>query len=61
VALLVFFEVDGEPIAVLLDCLELATSHTGETMGITLGEILEDYGISSKVSKNPTRSGGVGH
>jgi hypothetical protein len=60
-ALLIYFELDGEPVVVLLDCVEVATSHTGETMGMTLGEILEDYGISSKVSKNPTQSGGVGH
>jgi hypothetical protein len=51
--LTVHFEHNGTPVALLLDIVEVAKSHSGETLATTLAKILEDYGISDKVSINP--------
>jgi hypothetical protein len=50
IALTVHFEHDGTPVCLLLDILELAKSHTGRNLAIAFAKVLEDYGISDKVS-----------
>jgi hypothetical protein len=49
VALTVHFEHEGNPMAFLLDIVEVAASHSGETLAAAFAMILEDYGISDKV------------
>jgi len=39
----------------LLDIVELARSHTGINLAAAFAKILEDFGISDKVSKLPRR------
>ena len=36
----------------LLDIVEVAKSHSGETLATAFAKILNDFGISEKVSKN---------
>ena len=43
VALTVHFEHNGTPIALLLDIIEVATSHLGKTLATTFAKILKDY------------------
>jgi len=50
VAITVHLEHQGEPIAMLLDIVEVAKSHTGENLASAFAKILEDYGISEKVT-----------
>jgi hypothetical protein len=47
----VHFEKDGVSMAMLLDLVEVAQSHSGENLARTFARILDDFGISSKVSK----------
>ena len=49
VAQTVHFEHNGTPMSFLLDIVEVATSHTGDTLATAFAKILEDYGISDKV------------
>ena len=49
-AVTVHFERDGEPIALLLDIVEVPFSHTGVNLARAFADILEDFGISDKVS-----------
>ena len=51
VAQTVHFEQNGVPITFLLDIVEVAASHTGETLAAAFAKILEDYRISDKVCK----------
>jgi hypothetical protein len=39
--------------AFLLDIVEVAASHSGETLAAAFAKILEDYGISDKVCIYP--------
>jgi len=39
----------------LLDIVELARSHSGVNLATAFSKILEDFGISNKVSKVPLR------
>jgi hypothetical protein len=51
VAVTVHFEKDGEPISMLLHIAELACSHSGINLAAAFAKILEDFGISDKVSR----------
>jgi hypothetical protein len=50
VAVTVHLEKDGAPIAMLLDLVQVARSHTGIVLAATFAKILEDFGIAHKVS-----------
>ena len=50
VAVTVHFEKDGVPIAMLLDIIEVAESHSGLNLSAAFAKILNDFGISDKVS-----------
>jgi hypothetical protein len=39
--------------AFLLDIVEVAASHSGENLAVAFAKVLEEYGISDKVSINP--------
>jgi hypothetical protein len=49
VAVSVHFEVDGVPVAMLLDLVEVARSHSGFNLAAAFAKILNDFGISHKV------------
>jgi hypothetical protein len=49
VAVTVHFEHNGVPIAMLLDIVEVARSHSGLNLAEAFGKILQDFGISDKV------------
>ena len=49
-AVTVHFENEGVPMAMLLDIVELARSHSGFNLAAVFAKILEDFGISDKVS-----------
>jgi hypothetical protein len=50
VAVTVHFEEDGVPISMLLDLVEVATSHSGLNLAAAFAKILDDFGIADKVS-----------
>jgi len=50
VAVTVHFEQWGKPICLLLDIVEVAKLHSGINLARAFADILEDYGISHKVS-----------
>jgi hypothetical protein len=50
VAVTVHFEIDGVPMSMLLDLKEVATSHSGLNLAAAFVQILDDFGISAKVS-----------
>jgi hypothetical protein len=50
VAVTVHFEKEGEPVSMLLDMVQVAESHAGLTLAAVFAKILEDFGISDKVS-----------
>ena len=47
---MVHFENEGVPMAMLLDIMELTRSHSGLNLAAAFAKILEDFGISDKVS-----------
>lgn len=49
IAVTVHFEDKGVPIAMLLDIVEVACSHSGVNLAAAFAKILEDFGISDKV------------
>jgi hypothetical protein len=51
VAVTVHFEIDGVPMCILLDLVEVAESHSGINLAAAFANILEEFGISDKVSK----------
>lgn len=51
-AVSVHFEDKGVPVAMLLDIVELARSHSGFNLAVAFAKILDDFGISDKVSVN---------
>lgn len=55
IAVTVHFENEGVPVSMLLDIVELARSHSGINLAAVFAKILEDFGISDKVSKLPQR------
>ena len=50
VAVMVHFEQNGEPMCLLLDLVEVATSHSGRNLAAAFAKILTDFGIGHKVS-----------
>lgn len=53
VAVTVHFEQDGMPISLLLDIIEVAESHTGQTLAAEFAKVLEGFGVADKVSESP--------
>ena len=51
VAVSVHFENDGVPVAMLLDIVEVAESHSGGNLALAFSGILDEFGISNKVSQ----------
>lgn len=49
-AITVHLEVDGKPLCLLLDAVEIARSHTGTALAGEFARILEEFGIAHKVS-----------
>jgi hypothetical protein len=50
VAITVQFEVNGTPMCILLDLVEVAESHSGLNLAAVFARILDKFGISEKVS-----------
>jgi hypothetical protein len=50
VAITVHFEVNGTPMCILLDLVEVAESHSGLNLAVVFARILDEFGISEKVS-----------
>ena len=50
VAITVHFEVDGVPIRMLLDLVEVAESHSGVNLAAAFAGVLDEFGIADKVS-----------
>ena len=50
-AVTIHFKNEGVPMAMLLDIIELAHSHSSFNLVAAFAKILEDFGISDKVSK----------
>ena len=51
VTVTVHFEIKGEPICLLLNIVEVAKSHSGVNLAAAFAHILNEFGISDKVSK----------
>jgi len=49
VAITVHLEQNGEPLAMLLDLVEVPKSHTGYNLALAFVKVLKDFGISDKV------------
>jgi len=49
VAITVHFEHEGNPIAMLLDLVEVAKSHSGVNLATAFAEVLEEFSVSDKV------------
>jgi hypothetical protein len=49
IAVTVHFEIDGVPMCMLLDLVEVATSHSGMNLAAAFAQILNEFGISEKV------------
>ena len=49
IAMTVHFEVDGVPMCLFLDLLEVVSLHSGKNL--EFAQILDDYGVFKKVSK----------
>jgi hypothetical protein len=50
IAVTVHYELEGSPICLLLDLVEVATSHSGVNLAAAFAKILDDFGIGDKVS-----------
>lgn len=50
IAVTTHFEKNGEPMCILLDLVEVAQSHSGLNLAAAFVSVLEDFGISDKVS-----------
>jgi hypothetical protein len=50
VAVTIHFEKKGIPVSMLLDLIQVATSHSGVNLANAFAKVLEDFGISDKVS-----------
>ena len=46
----IHFKNKGVPVSMLLDIVELVCSHSGINLAVAFAKILEDFGISDKVS-----------
>ena len=49
-AVTVHFEKDGKAVSMLLDMVQVAESHSGLALAAAFAKILEDFGITDKVS-----------
>ena len=54
VAVTVHFERDGKPMCLILDVVEVVMSHSGANLAAAFAQILEQFGISDKVSLHMT-------
>lgn len=52
VAVTVHFEIEGKPMSMLLDMVEVATAHSGVNLAVVFADILKEFGISAKVSNS---------
>jgi hypothetical protein len=52
VAITVHFENEGEPMCLLLDVVEVPHSHSGLNLAAAFAKVLDEFGISDKVSKS---------
>ena len=52
VAVTVHFELKGAMFGMLLDIVEVAMSHSGVNLAVAFAKILNDFGISNKVSQH---------
>lgn len=52
IAVTVHFEINGVAMCMILDLAEVAESHSGENLASAFAKILNDFGISNKVSPN---------
>ena len=50
VVVTVHFEIDGMPVRMLLDLVEVATSHSRVDLAAVFALVLDEFGISDKVS-----------
>ena len=50
IAITVHLEQNGVPLSLLLDLVEVAQSHSGLNLAAAFTKVLDDFGISSKVS-----------
>jgi hypothetical protein len=50
IAVTVHFEIDGSPLCLLLDLVEVAKSHSGVNLAAAFAKVLNDFGIHNKVS-----------
>jgi hypothetical protein len=50
IAVTVHFEINGAPSCMLLDIVEAAKSHSGANLAAEFAHILDEFGISDKVS-----------
>ena len=50
VAITVHFEMDSKHMSMLLDMVEVATAHSGINLAVVFADILDEFGISKKVS-----------
>jgi hypothetical protein len=50
VAVTVHLEINGTPLCMLLDLVEVARSHSGANLAAAFTKILDDFGIADKVS-----------
>jgi coproporphyrinogen III oxidase len=55
VAVTVHFEIDGVPMTMLLDLKEVAMSHSGVNLAVAFTQIMDEFGISAKVSGRSTQ------
>jgi len=52
IAVTAHFELDGVPVCLLLDLVEVAKSHSGVNLAAAFAKILDDFGIGDKVSSS---------
>lgn len=50
VAITVHLEVNGEPLCLLLDIVEVPHSHSGINLAAAFSDVLDEFGIADKVS-----------
>jgi hypothetical protein len=50
IAMTVHFEQDGEPVCLILDVVKVAMSHSGANLAAAFAKILDEFGVSDKVS-----------
>ena len=52
IAVTVHFEDNGIPVCMLLDIVEVSMSHSGANLAGVFAHIVDEFGISDKVSKS---------